>query len=397
MGDIKKPILKITFLGLASIDGPGTGGAARVKDMVKIFNNLGIAVDLISYAFYSNKFKIEKKQVSPSLSVITIHVPEKLPKFLKFFSIVPLLYYGYKSSKRTDAIFADYIAVVTSFPAFLLKKINRKILLLDLMDVSSDNWIDIFHKFNIGESADIVYAISPFLFNKAKNEYHCKNVVYLPIFIDPNQFSRNSACRIMMRERLEIQDNVILIGYIGSYWYVEGVPILIDVFNELAEEHRNIRLLLMGKMDNSSSFDNIPEIITKSKVKERIILIPPQPREKVPDFLSACDILCSPKIDCEINAAANPVKIVEYLASGIPTVASGIGGTKDIITHGMDGLLVKPGDKIDLKEMIEWLLTNQDEAKIIGQKGIQTIIQKYSYDSVGKIIQNSLAECDNLE
>jgi len=62
MGDIKKPILKITFLGLASIDGPGTGGAARVKDMVKIFNNLGIAVDLISYAFILINSKLKKSK-----------------------------------------------------------------------------------------------------------------------------------------------------------------------------------------------------------------------------------------------------------------------------------------------------------------------------------------------
>ena len=55
--------LKITYIGQASLDGAGTGGAARIKSMISIFKRLGIKTDLISYSYYSGKFGIEHKKI----------------------------------------------------------------------------------------------------------------------------------------------------------------------------------------------------------------------------------------------------------------------------------------------------------------------------------------------
>ena len=52
---------------------------------------------------------------------------------------------------------------------------------------------------------------------------------------------------------------------------------------------------------------NIPKLVEDMNLKEDVILIPSQPHEEVPKYLSAFDILCCPKIDCEINRAASPV------------------------------------------------------------------------------------------
>ena len=90
--DIKLNGLKMTYIGQASLEGPGTGGTARVKTMIGLFKEVGIELDLISYSFYSDKFKIEHKKIDQLLHTTTIHIPNSLPKFLKVFAIFPVFF-----------------------------------------------------------------------------------------------------------------------------------------------------------------------------------------------------------------------------------------------------------------------------------------------------------------
>ena len=80
------------------------------------------------------------------------------------------------------------------------------------------------------------------------------------------------------------------------------------------------------------------------------------------------------------NRAPNPVKVVEYLSMGLPTVASAVGGIPDTIKDGLDGFLVKQGDEKDLEEKLEWIIQNPERAKEIGETGRKTAIEKYSYE-----------------
>ncbi len=56
----------------------------------------------------------------------------------------------------------------------------------------------------------------------------------------------------------------------------------------------------------------------------------------------------------------------------------------------MDGLLVKPGDVKDLEEKLEWVISNPERAKEIGENGRKTAIEKYSYEAIENTIKNTL-------
>ena len=384
--------LKMTYIGQADLEGPGTGGTARVKTMIALFKELDIKIDLISYSFYSNKFKIEHKKIDPLLQTTTIHVPNSLPKFLKVFAIFPVFIYAWKSCKNSDIIFADFIAVVTSLPAIVLRKIFNKPSILDYIDVATVNVIDVLHNLKYTKNADVVFAISHYLCERANSEYGCKNIIYVPIFADTDQFKMDLKSREKLRKELGIKKEEIVIGYAGSFWNVEGVPNLLKAFKNLTKKQLKIKLAIMGTMDLSSSSDNIPKLVKDMNIKNDVILIPSQPHEEVPKFLSAFDILCCPKIDCEVNRAANPIKVPEYLSMGLPTVASAIGGITDTIEDGVDGLLVKPGDVEDLEEKLEWIMQNPEQAKEIGRNGRKTAIEKYSYEAIENTIKQAISE-----
>ena len=385
--------LKITVIGQASLDDTH-GGATRLRDMINLLNRLGIEVNLITYSFYSDKFSIEQKRMNPLLHSTTVCVPNNLPKFLKAFSVLPVFLYAWKSSKNCNLIFTNFRVILSSVPATILSKMFNKPVILDYLDV--DPMIpDIIYK-HIAKNADIVFAITHLLIDKVKI-YGCKNAVYVPNFVDPNIFRIDTEVRKKRREELGIKKDDIVIGYAGAFTYVEGVPVLLQAFKDLRGRYSNIKLAIMGGILWVNEDDDIPKLVKGMKIEDSVVLIPLQPYEEVPKYLSAFDILCCPKIDCEINRLITPIKIIEYLSMGLPTVASAVGGIPDTIEDGVDGFLVKPGDVKDLEEKLEWIILNPEQAKEMGENGRKTAIEKYSYEAIEDTIKRAIREIIDMK
>ena len=210
--------------------------------------------------------------------------------------------------------------------------------------------------------------------------------------MDPNQFKINLANRDEIRAELGIKKDEIVIGYAGSFWYVEGVSVLLQAFKNLTKKHSRVKLAIMGWAHSPTTDEDVPELVEGMNLKNCVILIPAQPRNEVPKFLSAFDVLCCPKIDCDVNRLIIPIKIIEYLSMGLPTVSSAVGGIVDTIEDGVDGLLVKPGDVEDLEEKLEWIIQNPELAKEIGESGRRTAMEKYSYEAIEDIIRQAISE-----
>jgi len=76
--------------------------------------------------------------------------------------------------------------------------------------------------------------------------------------------------------------------------------------------------------------------------------------------------------------------ILEAMASGLPVIASAVGGTPEIIKHGETGLLFQPGDSKSLAEAIIRLLEDDELRQSLRTKGIRTIEGKYSWDTLAE-------------
>jgi glycosyltransferase involved in cell wall biosynthesis len=215
--------------------------------------------------------------------------------------------------------------------------------------------------------------------------------------VDPNIFRIDTEVRKEIREELGIKKDDIVIGYAGAFTYVEGVPVLLHAFKNLRGRYSNIKLAIMGGIFWVNEDDDIPKLVKDMKIEDSVVLIPLQPHEEVPKFLSAFDILCCSKIDCEINRSITPIKIIEYLSMGLPTVASAVGGIPDTIEDGADGFLVKPGDVKDLEEKLEGIILNPERAKEIGESGRRTAIEKYSYEAIEDRIRKTISEVINVK
>jgi glycosyltransferase involved in cell wall biosynthesis len=64
---------------------------------------------------------------------------------------------------------------------------------------------------------------------------------------------------------------------------------------------------------------------------------------------------------------------VEAMAAGVPVIASRVGGLPEVVTDGVTGLLVEPGDAASLADAIDGLLRNPDERALLGRAGMKDV------------------------
>jgi glycosyltransferase involved in cell wall biosynthesis len=78
---------------------------------------------------------------------------------------------------------------------------------------------------------------------------------------------------------------------------------------------------------------------------------------------------------------AYPNKMFEYMAAGLPVVASNFPLWRQILEETGAGLVVDPLDPASIAAAIEYLLTHPDEAEAMGRRGHAAVEQRYNWDA----------------
>lgn len=98
-------------------------------------------------------------------------------------------------------------------------------------------------------------------------------------------------------------------------------------------------------------------------------------REDVPALLADADVFVLPS-----RSEAFPNGAIEAMASGLPVVASRVGGLLDLIEDDRTGLLVSPDDPLALADAIESLILSPTRAAMLGTAAREEVTQRYSFD-----------------
>ncbi len=98
-------------------------------------------------------------------------------------------------------------------------------------------------------------------------------------------------------------------------------------------------------------------------------------RSDIPALLNLADIslLCS-------HEEGLPNAVIEAMSAGVPTIATKVGGTGEIIDDGITGILVPPGDPAALSRAILNLSGNAGQRHAIGQAARTEIERAYGLD-----------------
>ncbi len=149
----------------------------------------------------------------------------------------------------------------------------------------------------------------------------------------------------------------------------DGVPLLIRAFARIILDFPDYKLVLIGDNSDQNSIKEVINTICNLKIKDKVIFTGLIDREDMPKILGNAKLLVVSKPDNEQNSGNFPIKVGEYLSTGIPVVVTNVGEISKFITDGENGFLAVP-DSIDsfFSKMKEALI-DYNRAKVIGLNG----------------------------
>ncbi len=164
--------------------------------------------------------------------------------------------------------------------------------------------------------------------------------------------------------------------YVGEIVEHKGVLFLIKVFNNLAHEYKDIKLLIIG--------DGTQLNEAKKMAGKAVKLLGRRPHDEVVKLMQESFALIVPSL-CYENS---PTVIYEACSLSLPVIASRIGGIEELV-HYLGGVLFEPACSDNLKKKIKWSLGNEFELRKMGEISRERI-KRYSLDRYIKKIKKDV-------
>jgi len=161
-----------------------------------------------------------------------------------------------------------------------------------------------------------------------------------PVGVDLERFrpaaaERNRALEDKLWPSLEGSEAPILI-YVGQ---LEVASFVEQTLSVVAKLRRQVRLLIVG---GGARLRSLRTKAWSLGINNRVAFTDYVPEDRVPDYLSMADIALAPFDDTMVTRCKSPLKVVEYLAAGLPVVGSAVGEVPRLLSGC--GLTVPPGD-----------------------------------------------------
>jgi len=196
-------------------------------------------------------------------------------------------------------------------------------------------------------------------------------VLYVGIDHELFNSARRIAERDAARKALRIAEGHFMLLLIGNDWRNKGVMVILEAMERL--HNLPIQLLLVGR-ENPTEYQ---AIVKKHHLADRVHFLSPRP--DVGFYYAAADAYVGPSLE---DTFAQPP--AEAMACGLPVVVSSANGTSEIITDGVDGLILKdPTDSTALAAMIRRLYEDAEFRATMGKKAAETT-QQYTWERNGE-------------
>lgn len=238
------------------------------------------------------------------------------------------------------------------------------------------NFFNVIPKNLVGSMGDILSArktniiICPCLdLKKYIHKYCFKDeesikVILNGIDVSTYEFDLNND--VLKKYALE-KDNYIL--FVGRLDPIKGIDVLINAYNKVCINFPRIKLAIMGSGDFekdlrklSRNKSNIVFLGHISDVYEKNAIIKNSTLLVLPSYYEAL-----------------PMVVLEAMAAGKPVIATKTGGTPEVVEEGINGLLVSPGDQLELSVAIEKLLGSSDTRIRMSKQNLEKAKEKFGY------------------
>jgi glycosyltransferase involved in cell wall biosynthesis len=203
-----------------------------------------------------------------------------------------------------------------------------------------------------------------------------KRVTVIPNGVSPSDFSSSP---LPSRE-----GRVPVLLYIGTLADWQGLEVLIRALPRILEQGA-VRLHVVGR-GRARQRKLLAKQIHKLGVEEHVAIQPAVPHHEVPALIAESDICLAPLglNDRNVTQGACPIKVLEYMASARPLIASNIPIVRELVREDVDALLFSPNDPDDLARQVLTLLNDYDLSKRLADSATARALAKFTWHEAQK-------------
>jgi glycosyltransferase involved in cell wall biosynthesis len=172
------------------------------------------------------------------------------------------------------------------------------------------------------------------------------------------------------------------VGFVGSFKPWHGLSVLIDAFESIHRTGPATRLLLVGDGPERS---RLRADLSARGILEAAHFTGAVAPHEVPGLLASMDVAVAPYSQRR-DFYFSPLKVYEYMAAGLPVVASRIGQLSHVIDDGVTGFLCPPGDGHALTSALARLRGDPELSLRMGRAGRASVLCHHTWEAVARRI-----------
>jgi len=257
---------------------------------------------LFWYIWYRNHI------LQAGANVLYIHSPECVLPFIFLNKRIPVIYHQHGSGNPVQTATYQW---------------GRGKLFKQLFDLVSR----IIYK-----RADWIIAIDRFCLEQSVQGGAGKKVSLLMNAIDTQTFKPDDSLRHLMRQRLNLNDSAVAIIFVGRLEEVKRIDRAIEALTYLRQDETQYHLYISGE---GGMKKHLESLVIEKQLTSFVTFLGHVSHAELPAYYNMADILVLPS---EMEGV--PMVILESLATGLPVVASRVGGIPDLIIEGVNGFTI---------------------------------------------------------
>jgi len=355
---------------------PIIGGAeSQALNLSKSLVKKNIKVSVVTI----RKKNLKKFEYVEGIPVFRIFSP-RIRCIGKYIYLVTFFLYLVKTRNKYDIIHIHQ-GLSPAFAAVLAGKVLRKKTIIkigncgerfDIKVLKNSYLIGRFMAAILKKANAIIYINSEMKKELIKEGFSRERLYYIPNGVDIEIYAppKNKKEKKAMKEKLNLPLGKIVL-FVGTLYPKKNLEFLIREWKEIVRLLPYAHLILLGDGPQKEELLNLTE---KLGVKENVHLI--GEKKDVEEHLVAADLFVLPSL---VEGLSNA--LLEAMASGLPCVVSNIPGNRDLIEDGKNGQLFTLSDGEKMKEVVIYLLKNEEFAYSMGREARETV-EEYSFHKV---------------
>ena len=187
--------------------------------------------------------------------------------------------------------------------------------------------------------------------------------------VDNARFKPDTTLRDQIRKELGVAQEEFVVGIVARLAPIKNHSLLLRAFAEFEYDlPKKKRLLIVGEGEDRAKLESLSRDLG---IADRVQFL--GDRRDTEALFRAMDVY----VLCSVSEGMN-LTLLEAMSSGLPVIATAVGGNVEIVEHGISGFLVALNKPIEMGQYIQRLSSDQQLRQTMGLAGRESVLKRFS-------------------